>query len=559
MAISPLVEPTTRPAPARRVHVQAAERPWSWPTPFRWEGAMFGLLALFFVVLGGGSLDLDPSDARLGLAAGASMGPLGQVYGYWAPDIWPAQLLPSVILAAFEPLARPTPGSVRWPAALAGILIGLILWRSASRALGHRGGLIVALAWLSTIGIVDRSSVTGLDLIQTLFVLGAVERIHSVGKDTTMGVWASLAFLAGGWPPLVMIGLAAIVIGRADARFSIRPYLAISLTIIGWSVWASARAGSEAWAAALTIPLTRRPEWTLTLSVLAMGLPWSPLAFLAFTRPVRSFPNPDGRAWSMTWIQVGLAALVAGTLVPGLGPAARGPALAGFAVAAALVVEAAWSRRLEGKAHAAFLLVFSALVTPWLTSMFYGGYVWIMTMPYYRAFGIVMVLTTAAVSILAWSSLVWGNTRRALLTLFVIAVAIKLVHAGYYAPEWNYRRGQGPWARAVAQWVPRRSTVYTLHEWPTDFAFYLKRPVRQLRSPEYVRLQTKGESKFLLLLESEFANWPESAMPITQVARFQDPDGGLRVLARTTDGPMPHLGPNASPQKAVELSMNDRD
>ena len=34
---------------------------------------------------------LSPTEARLGLAAGEKLGPLGQVFGYWAPDLWPAQ------------------------------------------------------------------------------------------------------------------------------------------------------------------------------------------------------------------------------------------------------------------------------------------------------------------------------------------------------------------------------------------------------------------------------------------------------------------------------------
>lgn len=556
MAISPLVEPTTRPTTARRVDGRPAETPWTWPIPVRWHAAAFGLMALVFVILGGGNLDLDPVEARLGLAAGANMGPLGQVFGYWAPDVWPAQLAPSLVLAAFEPLARPTPGSIRWPAAAAGVLIGMILWHGATRTLGRRPGLFVALAWLSAIGLVDRSSVTGLDLIQTLFLVAAIERIHTLGKDLTTGIWASLAFLAGGWPPLVMIGLAAIVIGRPEPRLSIRPYVPLAITIIGWSFWTIRSADSEAWAAALTLPLTRGSQWTLCLNVLALGLPWSPLALFATQRAVRAIPSPAGRAWSTTWIQVGAAAIVAGTLVPGVGGSARGIALAGFAVAAALAIDAAWSRRLEGKALAAFFVVFSTLVAGWLTAMFYGGYVWIMTMPYYRAFGVVMVLLALAVAVLAWASLAWGNTRRALFTLLLAAIGLKLVHACYYAPEWNYRRGQGPWARAIAQWVPRRSTIYSFHDWPADFAFYLKRPMRQLRSPEYMRLQAKGECKFVLLLESEFSNWPESAMPIVPVARFQDADGGERVLARTTDGPLPLLGPKG-PQKAVELSLND--
>lgn len=557
MAISTVVEPVARLAQARRVDVPAAaEAPWTWPIPPLWETAAFAVLAMVFTVLGAGVYDLDPSEGRLGLAAGEGMGPLGQVFGYWAPDVWPVQLASGIFLASFETLERPVPGSIRWPAAVAGVLIGMILWRGGSRALGSRGGLVVALVWLSSIGLVDRSALTGLDLVQALFVIGAIDRVRERGKDLTMGLWTALGFLAGGWPPVVMIGLAMIVIDRPERRFSLRPYIPPLVAMIGWSLWTIAEADSEAWAAALTLPLTRKPEWMLGLGVLLSGLPWSPLAFFVGARSVRDFPSPAGLGWTRTWIQVAAAALVAGTLVPGLGSSARGVALVGFTAAAALVVDAAWSRRLQGKARTAFFVVFSGLIVLWLTAVDFGGYVWIMTMPYYRAFGVVMVLLGFVVAVLAWASLAWGNTRRALSTLVLAAIGLKMVHACYYVPEWNYRRGQGPWARAVAQWIPRRAPVYTFHEWPADFAFYLKRHVRQLRSPEYMRLQPQGECKFMLLLESEFANWPDSAMPIVLVARFLDAQGGGRVLARTTDGPTPLLGPKG-PQKSVELSMND--
>ena len=62
-------------------------------------------LALFFVILGAINLDLGPAEARLGLAAGEKLGPLGQVFGYWAPDLWPAQVIPSLVLGQ--------PGGVR--------------------------------------------------------------------------------------------------------------------------------------------------------------------------------------------------------------------------------------------------------------------------------------------------------------------------------------------------------------------------------------------------------------------------------------------------------------
>ena len=93
-------------------------------------------LALGFVVLGADALDLGPQEARLGMAAGERPGPVGQVFGYWAPDLWPAQVWSSHLLALLEPGGRPSSAAVRWPAALAGIIAGWILVSGMSRRSG---------------------------------------------------------------------------------------------------------------------------------------------------------------------------------------------------------------------------------------------------------------------------------------------------------------------------------------------------------------------------------------------------------------------------------------
>ena len=130
-------------------------------------------------------------------------------------------------------------------------------------------------------------------------------------------------------------------------------------------------------------------------------------------------------------------------------------------------------------------------------------------------------------------------------------MALKLAHWGYYVPEWNYRHSQGPWGRAIGQWVPKRWTLYTFHEWPPDLAFFVKRPVRQLRSPQYLEYQAGPQSKFVLLQASEFENWPKSAPPITLVAKFLDQSADERILARTAGPVPPPLGPNPSAQAAA--------
>src|SRR4051812_12841330 len=91
------------PARARTVRVdRAGWTPWGMS-----EGACVGLavtaLALAFVILGADALDVGATEARLGLAAGGSAGPLGQVLGYWAPDLWPGEVWPSLALARLAP------------------------------------------------------------------------------------------------------------------------------------------------------------------------------------------------------------------------------------------------------------------------------------------------------------------------------------------------------------------------------------------------------------------------------------------------------------------------
>ena len=61
-----------------------------------------------------------------GLASFESFGPFGQVFGGWDPSIWPGQLAPALAWAWGEG-ELPTSASVRWPAAIAGVWIGLIL------------------------------------------------------------------------------------------------------------------------------------------------------------------------------------------------------------------------------------------------------------------------------------------------------------------------------------------------------------------------------------------------------------------------------------------------
>ena len=107
--------------------------------------------------------------------------------------------------------------------------------------------------------------------------------------------------------------------------------------------------------------------------------------------------------------------------------------------------------------RAFFVVVFGIVIGLWLCVMIYGS-LRLEPVPCRTIgrSGVVMTLLVLAVAFLGWSALETRNSRRGLVTLVLIAVGLKLAHWGYYVPEWNYRYSQGPWARAIAQWIPRK-------------------------------------------------------------------------------------------------------
>ena len=165
MSADPVLSSMARLLRPRTLRVDRETGSLTWSPPRYWSQAALVILAAFFVLVGAIDLDLGPSEARLGLAAGERPGPLGQVVGYWAPDLWPAQVLPSFLLAQLEPGGRPSSAAVRWPAALAGLLAGLILAWRMTRVMGRGAGLILGLCWFGSIALVDRSGGIGLELI----------------------------------------------------------------------------------------------------------------------------------------------------------------------------------------------------------------------------------------------------------------------------------------------------------------------------------------------------------------------------------------------------------
>jgi hypothetical protein len=330
-----------------------------------------------------------------------------------------------------------------------------------------------------------------------------------------------------------LIFLAVIVVGRGGASFSPRLLLPPLIAFGGWSAWAVASESAEAWAATLTWPLTQRPDWWRIPGVLGVGLPFSPFAFLALSRRLREGFSPGTRDCVLGWLQVGVACLVAGTLIPGVAWAAKVPALAGSLVISSLALDAAWSKTLSRPGRRVFFVLTFGLLSVWLITLSYGGYLWTLVLPYYRPLGITVLLLGFPLLILGWWASESRNTRRAVIALAVLTFSIKLVHFGYYVPEWNYRHGQGPWGRAIGQWLLPNWTVYTFHEWPTDLALAIGRPIRMLRSAEHLAYPASPEAKHVLLLESEFLHWPEHAPKVYKIAEFHDVFGGKRILART--------------------------
>ncbi len=472
-----------------------------------WAVLAWIALASGFVLIGGGNLDPGPIEARLGLAAGEAVGPFGQVYGGWDPALWPAQVVASHVWA-WGYGGRPVPAAIRWPAAIAGLLIGLILSRRASARLGQRAGILTALCFFGGIALIDRSAGAGIDLIAALGVIGALDRILGKGSDWIAGLWAALAVLSGGWPPLAMILLPIVVLGRQGATLSARLLIPPVLAFAGWSAWALSVAPAEAWAAACTLPLTQPSAWTLSLEVLALGLPWSPFALLAAWRSVRDGWTDEGRAVTLGWLQVVGVALLAGTVIPGLAVPAKMTAIAGLAFVAAAGLDRVWSGTLPRAPRVAFFAMALIVVLLWTALAVLGGGFLAASVSYYRQVSLLLIALGMAVAWITVAAAWHGKSRWALGMVIGVAICLKLAHWGIYVPEWNYRKSQGPWGRAIGQWVLPNWPIFTFHTWPYDLAFATERPVRQLADPLLLKYKRQDRPKYVLLLPSELRTGP---------------------------------------------------
>ena len=532
------VEPRAATRPTLRLRADVPDREGDWPSK---AGRPVVLaVAVLFVLIGGASLDLGPLDARLGMASGEAPGPYGRVFGYWDPSLWPLPVAFGRAWAFFEE-AGPTQNVVRWPAAIAGVLVGVILARRARRTLGARAGVLVALAWCGSLAMMDRSAAAGLDVVAGLGTIAALDRLLARGSGWAVGAWASMAFLAAGWPPLAVLGLATVVLGRSGTTWSWSMTLPVLATVAGWSAWALAVAPAEAWATALAMPITQASAWTLAFSAIGLGLPWAPFALLAKHRSIREGWPEQGRSMVVGWLQMAGACLIVGTVIPGLASAALMPALAGLAVVASGCWDRAWegSDELPRAVRRGAIGLSLAVAGLWLVLVLgWGGYVGF-AIAYYRAVMIAVGLASLAGFLLALHAARLGEVRWALAGIVAVSVALKLAHWGYYVPESNYRTGAGPWGRAIGQWVPEKHPIYVLHSWPADLAFAMGRPVRQLPSPQHIEFQPEKGSKFVLLQDSEYLesrNWSRGWPRLIKVAEFEDEMGlSKRILTRTDE------------------------
>lgn len=533
------IEPISTARPSLRLRADTPVRAW-YDRPGR-EVAIAAVttMALGFVILGAPNLELGALEARLGIATGNPIGPLGHGTTGWDPFVWPLPLALSQGWAAFQSHGLPTQDAVRWPAAIAAVLTGWILTRRMLLVQGPAASIFTGLAWFGTVGLMDRSGNAGLDLISGLAVVAAIDRILSKGTDWLAGLWAAVAVFAAGWVPVAILALSTVVLGRTSARLTFKFLAPPIAALIGWSVWAVKGGNPTVWAAGLTLPFSQSSDWWLPLSMLGLSLPWSPMALLLVRKDLRSGWDEAPRKLVVGWLQIGAATLVLGTAVPGFAVVAAVPVLAALAIVAGMACDRIWSidSDLAPKTRDNLRTLTVGITLTWaLICLIFGGHI-AMAISFYRALAVVIIASALVCVGVAIAGAVKDRSRWSLLSVVILACGLKLAHWGYFVPEWNYRQGQGPWGRAIGQWVPPRRTVFTMHPWPNDLAFAIGRPVKQLLSPNHIQFQKGGSARYVLLQPSEFENWPDSAPSLVKVREFLDEIGDPRILART-EGPI---------------------
>lgn len=504
-------------------------------------GVFLGFFTIF-VVWGATRLDIGRQEARLGMATREAFGPVGQSFGGLDPGIFPG---PVAVIKTWGLLEKygPDQEAIRWTAAICAAVIGIALTLKSEWICGKVAALAVALCWMSNLAVINRSGEFGLDFYTGLgLVLALNDLIANKGRlSLRTGIYTSIAFLSAGLAPVILVVAASIIICRSSAGLGSGFLLAIIGTIGGWSAWALSTISAEAWAAAIALPVAFRSGSSFPTIALSLCLPMVLSVPAFFSQTLRDRWSEARREYVGNWWTVAALCLFVGTILPQFTRSALIPVIAGFSVVAGHIWATVWAENqvknlgLAGKWIVGSSALFIAAVT--IVAVPFGIFI-SMAIPYYRWVSLVWVGLTITASLLFVQATVQHNSRRLCASLFVLLISIKLAHASIYVPEWNYRRSQGPWGRAVGQWVPHTWPIYTLHGWQTDFAFATGHNFRQITAPRFlpgVDQTTDGRPSFILLHPAEFARWPEFAPPIHKVFEFHDNSGGgvARVLART--------------------------
>lgn len=504
---------------------------------------VFGFAAIVctFLLWGATRLEIGSQEARLGMAARETFGPVGQSFGGLDPGIYPGQV---ALLKAFSIIEKWNAGqeTIRWTSVICAGLIGIAITLRTEWKSGKTAALAVALCWFSSLALLHRTGELGIDFyLGAGLVLALNDTIANRGQlRLRTGIYTGIAFLCGGLAPVILVVAASIIICRSSA--GLRPsFLAIVIaTVGGWSAWALNEISAEAWAAAIALPVVFRSGSSFPTIVMMLCLPMVLAVPAFFSQRLRSGWSESSREYTSNWWTIASACLFVGTVLPQFSRATLLPIVAGCSVIAGHVWATAWqSREFSALGFAGrwlnytsglMLVVASAAIIP------FGIYL-SMAIPYYR-------WTSLACVIMAIASVVfyfYGNyaraSRQVILSIVLLAICLKTAHAAIYVPEWNYRRGQGPWGRAIGQWVPAGWPIYTLHGWPTDLAFATGHNFRQITAPRFLPGQDRspdGRPVFILLHPADFERWPKTAAPIRKVFEFQDQSGfSSKILART--------------------------
>ena len=504
--------------------------------------AIFMAMVSVFILWGATRLEVGQQEARLAMAAREPLGPVGQSFGGLDPAIYPGPLL---AIKAWSILEEHGPGqqSLRWPVAIFAAIIGAILTLRSEWICGKVAALSVGFCWLTSFAAMNRSGEFGLDFFTGLGLIFVINRsIANQGRlDTIAGLLTSLSFLCGGLQPVILVVASSIILCRTSAGLTL-PFLAMILaTVGGWSAWALSEISAEAWAAAIALPVTFRSDSSFATIALALCLPMAFAAPAVLSRKVQENWSETRRNYVTGWWTISAMCLFVGSVLPQFAKAAILPIVAGCAVVSGHVWATAFqSRNFKALGHAGlWLKTSSAILIGAMSCLCIPMAIYLsMNIPYYRGVCLIWASILAITALLCARGLLRNNARTLGLALFLMCFGLKLAHASIYVPEWNYRRGQGPWGRAIGQWVPEKWPIYTLHGWSTDLAFATGHNFRQLTHPRFLPDPAKtenGRPTFILLHPADFDHWPKSAPPIVKVFEFHDQSGRKvsKVLART--------------------------